>query len=118
MNSTLTGPQSSWVLVPWSATEQGVKKLQDSLAYPPRMMNADRAAAYVDISKTKFLDGVDNGTWPPAKDVGGMPRWDRLGLDAAVDALDQRNRKSTLRRKSFDDLVESNGGEGGSRIRQ
>jgi hypothetical protein len=117
VNPTLTGPQFSWVLGFWSATAQGVKKLQDSLAYPPRMMNADRAA-YVDISKTKFLEGVDNGTWPAAKDVGGMPRWDRLELDAAVDALDQRNRKSTLRRKSFDDLVESNGDEGGPRVRQ
>jgi hypothetical protein len=29
-----------------------------------------------------------------------MPRWDRLELDAAVDALDQRKKKSTLRRKS------------------
>jgi hypothetical protein len=82
------------------------------------MMNADRAAAYVDMSKTKFLEGVDKGIWPAAKDAGGMPRWDRHELDAAVDALDQRNRKSTLRRKSFDDLVESNGGEGGPRIRQ
>src|SRR5260370_41465121 len=104
--------------LPETATRQKVKKFQDALAYPPRMMNADRSAAYVDLSKTKFLDGVDNGTWPPAKDVDGMPRWDRLELDAAVDALDQRKKKSTLRRKSFDDLVESNGGEGGSRIRQ
>jgi hypothetical protein len=82
------------------------------------MMNADRSAAYVDLSKTKFLEGVEDGTWPIAKDVGGLPRWDRLELDAAVDALDQRKRKSTLRRKSFDDLVENSGGEGGSRIRQ
>jgi len=94
------------------------QKFQDALAYPPRMMNADRSAAYVDLSKTKFLEGVDSGTWPPAKDVDGMPRWDRLELDAAVDALDQRKKKSTVRRKSFDDLVEGNGGEDGSRIRQ
>jgi hypothetical protein len=95
-----------------------VKKLQDSLAYPPRMMNADRSAAYVDLSKTKFLEGVESGTWPPAKDVDGIPRWDRIELDMAVDSLDQRKKKSTLRRKSFDDLVESNGGEGGPGIRQ
>jgi hypothetical protein len=94
------------------------QKFQDALAYPPRMMNADRSAAYVDLSKTKFLEGVDSGTWPPAKDVDGMPRWDRLELDAAVDALDQRKKKSTVRRKSFDDLVEGSGGEVGSRIRQ
>jgi hypothetical protein len=65
-------------------------KFQDALAYPPRMMNADRTAAYVDLSKTKFLDGVDSGTWPPAKDVGGMPRWDRLELDAANDTAQSR----------------------------
>src|SRR5579883_2248721 len=92
------------------ATRQKVKKFQDALAYPPRMMNADRSAAYVDLSKTKFLEGVDNGTWPAAKNVDGLPRWDRLELDAAVDALDQRNRKSTLRRKTLDDLLEAEDG--------
>jgi hypothetical protein len=38
------------------------------------MMNADRAAAYVDISKTKFLEGVDKGVWPLARDVEGLPK--------------------------------------------
>jgi hypothetical protein len=66
-------------------------KFQDALAYPPRMMNADRSAAYVDLSKTKFLEGVDSGTWPAAKDVDGMPRWDRLELDAAVGTLGTRS---------------------------
>jgi len=40
--------------------------------------------------KTKFLDGVDNGTWPPAKDVDGMPRWGRLELDVANDTAQSR----------------------------
>src|SRR5258707_15523346 len=102
--------------LPQTATRQKVKKFQDALAYPPRMMNADRSAAYVDLSKTKFLGGVDNGTCPPAKDVDGMPRWDRLELEAAVDALDQRKKKYTLRGKSFVNLLENNGGEGESGI--
>jgi len=93
-------------------------KLQDQLSYPPRGMCADRAAAYCDVSKTKFLEGVDNGTWPKPKDADGAPRWDRLQLDAAWDALEERKKKSTARRSSFDDLVEQNGGEGGSGIRQ
>jgi hypothetical protein len=60
------------------------RKFQDSCAYPPRMMNADWVAAYVDISKTKFLEGLAGGTWPPARDVGGLPRWDRLDLEYEV----------------------------------
>ena len=51
-------------------------KFQDSCAYPPRMMNADRASAYLDISKTKFLEGVASGIWPAPRDVGGLPRWE------------------------------------------
>lgn len=31
------------------------------------MMNADRAAAYLDISKTKFLEGVEKGVCPVFK---------------------------------------------------
>ena len=31
-------------------------KLQDSMAYPPRAMKADRAAAYLDMSRSKFLE--------------------------------------------------------------
>jgi hypothetical protein len=36
-------------------------KLQDHLAYPPRGMDVDRAAAYVGIGRTKFLEVVEDG---------------------------------------------------------
>jgi hypothetical protein len=71
-------------------------------------MSADRAAAYCDLSKTKFLEGVDKGIWPAPKDADGVPRWDRLDLDAAWDALDAR-KKSSARRKTADELLEMNG---------
>jgi hypothetical protein len=92
-------------------------KFQDGCAYPPRMMNADRAAAYVDISKTKFLEGVEKGVWPLARDVDGLPRWDRRDLDAAVDAMSGRTKK-LAGRKSFDDLMESPNGDGQAAIHQ
>jgi hypothetical protein len=56
------------------------------------MMNADRASAYLDLSKTKFLEGVDRRFWPQPKNADGSPRWDRRDLDAAVDALSDRER--------------------------
>ncbi len=70
-------------------------KVQDGCTYPPRMMNADRAAAYLDISKTKFLEDVAAELWPAPRDVGGRPRWDRFDLDAAVDAMSEQ--KNDLR---------------------
>jgi hypothetical protein len=81
------------------------------------MMNADRAAAYVDISKTKFLEGVEKGVWPLARDVDGLPRWDRRDLDAAVDAMSDRNKK-LAGRKSFDDLMENPDGDGQAALHQ
>jgi hypothetical protein len=81
------------------------------------MMNADRAAAYVDISKTKFLEGVEKGVWPLARNVDGLPRWDRRDLDAAVDAMSGRTKK-LAGRKSFDDLMESPNGDGQAAIHQ
>jgi predicted DNA-binding transcriptional regulator AlpA len=95
-------------------------RLQDTLYYAPRGMDADRAAAYCGISRTKFLEGVDSGTWPKPKDVNGAPRWDRVELDAAWDALKDRERKRTLtsRRESFDELAGAEGGKGGNPVRQ
>jgi hypothetical protein len=83
------------------------RKFQDGCAYPPRMMNADRAAAYVDLSKTKFLEGI-GATWPHPRDVGGLPRWDRLDLDAAVDAMAERKKLAPWR-KSLADMLEAEG---------
>lgn len=84
-------------------------KLQDTFAYPPRGMDADRSAAYCGLSRTKFLDGVENGDWPQPKDVSGVLRWDRVELDAAWDAKHERDRKRSVsgRRVSFDELEEN-----------
>jgi hypothetical protein len=83
-----------------------MNKLQDVLAYPPRGMNADRAAAYCGLSRSKFLEFVDLGILPQPKIMGGIPRWDRVDLDAAWDALDERHKRLSSRRPSFDDLQE------------
>jgi hypothetical protein len=75
-----------------------LKKLQDQLAYAPRGMNADRAAAYLDVGRTKFLELVDAGRLPrPIELDDGLPRWDRLALDSAFDDLADR-RKDPLKR--------------------
>jgi hypothetical protein len=76
------------------------------------MMNADRSAAYLDISKTKFLEGVAAGVWPQPRDAGGLPRWDRLDLDSAVDAMSERKKKLASGRKSLSDLLEAEGARG------
>ena len=44
-----------------------VGKLQDHLAYPPRAMRAERAAAYLDMSTRTFLRLVDEGLLPPTQ---------------------------------------------------
>src|SRR5258708_5548675 len=64
-NTNFTGPQfasitpicrldhylwSFFQRIAENGDEAEVKKFQDALAYPPRMMNADRSAAYVDLS--------------------------------------------------------------------
>jgi hypothetical protein len=82
-------------------------KFQDNCAYLPRLMSADRAAAYLDISKTKFLEGVEKGVWPLARDVDGLPRWDRRDLDAAVDAMSERKKRLAPARKSLADMLEA-----------
>jgi predicted DNA-binding transcriptional regulator AlpA len=73
-------------------------KLQDHLAYPPRGMDVDRAAAYVGIGRTKFLELVEDGRMPaPVRIEEGLPRWDRLDLDAAFTDLKDR-RKDPVQR--------------------
>ncbi len=66
------------------------EKLSDNLAYPPRGMGLERAAAYVGFGHTKFLDLVENGVMPKPVDVDGSPRWDRFDLDHAYDDLKER----------------------------
>jgi hypothetical protein len=71
----------------------GAHKLADSLAYPPREMRADRAAAYLDMSPASFHRLVDEGVLPRGHAVKGMVIW--YELDAAFESLkggdDNRN---------------------------
>src|SRR5262249_50386244 len=63
------------------------ERLIDNLAYPPRGMDDDHAAAYLGLGVTKFREMVAAGIFPAAIDLDGSPRWDRVGLDHAFDAL-------------------------------
>ena len=65
----------------------GARKLADSLAYPPRAMRAEQAAAYLSMSRSLFLQLVDEDTLPQPTKVPGhdVTTWDRLDLDAAYE---------------------------------
>jgi excisionase family DNA binding protein len=63
------------------------EKLSDQMAYPPRAMRLDRAAAYLGISDSTFLRLVDDGTLPQPVRLGGAVTWDRYALDAAYNNL-------------------------------
>jgi hypothetical protein len=70
------------------------RKLADSLAYPPRALRADRAAAYLDVSTGEFLKLVKQGLLPRGKKLAGITFWDRVALDDFVEryeAQDQSN---------------------------
>ena len=83
------------------------KKLQDDLAYPPRAMKAERAAAYLDMSRTKFLALVESGRLPKPKVIDGIRVWDRLALDAAFNDFPDRDDGDHLaaRRNTFDEVL-------------
>jgi predicted DNA-binding transcriptional regulator AlpA len=67
------------------------EKLQDHFGYPPRGMDAERAAAYLGLGRTKFLELVEDGRMPkPVRIEEELPRWDRHDLDAAWDDLKQK----------------------------
>ncbi len=75
-------------------------KLQDRMAYPPRAMDLERAATYVGLGRTKFLQMVDDGRMPqPVRIEAEMPRWDRLDLDAAWEDLKDKRRDPVARAK-------------------
>jgi predicted DNA-binding transcriptional regulator AlpA len=63
-------------------------KLQDQLCYPPRLMRAERAAAYLGFGVSFFLELVAEGRLPKPKRIKGVVAWDRLKLDAFVDDAD------------------------------
>jgi len=67
-----------------------VDKLQDHLSYPPRGMRVDRAAAYLGISKSKFLQLVDQGRLPKPVRIDGITTWDRLDIDVAYEGMKEQ----------------------------
>src|SRR5215469_16014084 len=58
-----------------------------ALPHWPRRMKLHFAAAYVDESETKFLEGVKAGKWPRGTRDGGNVYWFIEDLDAALDRL-------------------------------
>jgi predicted DNA-binding transcriptional regulator AlpA len=86
------------------AGEMMVSKLQDTLIYA-RGLRADRAAAYLGMGKTKFLELVDNGTMPKAVVIDGIKVWDRLDLDATFEAAKAVPEGDPSGRNSFDSIL-------------
>jgi predicted DNA-binding transcriptional regulator AlpA len=74
------------------------QKLADQMAYPPRALRVDRAAAYLSISPDAFLRLVKEGLLPEPVKIGGITTWDRLELDSAYDALKGDDRENTIHR--------------------
>jgi predicted DNA-binding transcriptional regulator AlpA len=66
-------------------------KLQDNLAYPPRLLRAERAAAYLGMGRSTFPRLVAEGVLPKPKPIRGVVVWDRLALDAYVDDITDDN---------------------------
>jgi excisionase family DNA binding protein len=71
-------------------------RLADSMAYPPRAMRADRAAAYLSLSRATFLKWVDDGRLPKPKRLGGVVFWDRLALDAFVEHYEGEDKPNDI----------------------
>jgi hypothetical protein len=74
--------------------------------YPPRAMKADRAAAYLDMSRSKFLELVEADRLPKPKIIDGIRVCDRLALDSAFNDFPERGGDDNLgRRNTFDDVL-------------
>lgn len=80
-------------------------KLQDRLAYAPRGLRADRAAAYLGMSRTKFLELVDSGRMPDAMVIDSMKLWDRFDLDAAIEEIKASPDEPGGKRNTFDKIL-------------
>ncbi|MGY3615723.1 helix-turn-helix transcriptional regulator [Bradyrhizobium sp. USDA 10063] len=76
------------------------RKASDGLAYPPRAMRAEQAAAYLSISTSLFYEMVEDERMPPPVKVNSASLWDRLELDAAFENLkDVPGSESSLMRR-------------------
>jgi predicted DNA-binding transcriptional regulator AlpA len=90
-------------------------KLQDTLAYPPLALDADHAAAYVCLSRSKFLELVDVKDAPQPLDLGGCPRWHRLALEGWLNAKSEYIKKP---HKTMAEVLEERRGNDQAAIRQ
>jgi hypothetical protein len=83
------------------------RKLQDDLTYPPRAMKAERAAAYLDMSRSKFLELVGSERLPRPKAIDGIRVWDRLALVSAFNDLPEHSDNDNLtgRPNTFDVIL-------------
>jgi len=79
------------------------RKLQDSLAYPPRAMRLEKAAAYLSVSPSTFLQWVEEGKMPQPTRINGVVLWDRLALDVAFEAMGAVDEERG--QNSFDKIV-------------
>jgi hypothetical protein len=82
-------------------------KLQDTLIYA-RGLRAERAAGYLGMGKTKFLELMDRGLLPKAVLIDGLRIWDRLDLDAAFEAAKEAALDTPSDRNSFDNILQLN----------
>jgi hypothetical protein len=83
------------------------RRLQDGLSYPPYAMKAERAAAYLDMSRSKFLELVGQGRLPGPKIIDGLRVWDRLALEAAFNEFPDRSDGDSVggRGNTFDEIL-------------
>lgn len=75
------------------------EKLADSLAYPPRALRVERAAAYLSVSVSTFLRLVEEGVLPKPVRIGDtVVAWDRFELDEAFEHLKTGDDQNTMHR--------------------
>ena len=65
-------------------------------------MRAERAAAYLSMSRSTFLELVDEGKMPKPTRIGGLVLWDRLALDVAFEELHEESDRPN----SFDTILD------------
>ena len=57
------------------------------IPYWPCKMKADLASDFVDESQSTFRKRVEDGIYPPGRQIGGNRYWFREELEAACDKL-------------------------------
>jgi predicted DNA-binding transcriptional regulator AlpA len=64
--------------------------------YPPRGMSRIEAAAYIGVSPSLFDQMVEDGRMPGPKQINTRNVWDRFALDAAFEALPDKNQATDI----------------------